>query len=48
MGRVPGVPAQLGQWVHGEPGMPGIYSATAQGVGVPYYLRRGASFRRTR
>lgn len=48
MGRIPGVPAQAGQWVHGKPEMPGINSATAQSAGVPYHLRCGARFWRPR
>lgn len=48
MGRFPGVPAQAGQWVHGNPEMPGIHSATAQSVRVPYHLRCGAGFWRPR
>lgn len=48
MGRVSGVSAQAGQWVHGKSEMPGTYSEAAQDTGVPYHLHCGAGFWRPR
>lgn len=42
MGRVQRVSPEAGQWVHGEPGLPGVHSASAQSVRVHDHFHRGA------
>lgn len=48
MGRVPGVPAEAGQWVDGDTEMSGLHGAVAEGAGVSSRLRRGPGLRSRR
>lgn len=48
MGRVPGVPTEAGQWVHGDPEMSGLHGAVAEGGGVFSRFHRGPRLRSRR
>lgn len=48
MGRVPGVPAEAGQCVHGDAEVARVHGPLPQGAGVPGHLRRGPRLRRHR
>lgn len=45
MGRVPRVPAEAGQWVHGESEMFGFHSSVIESNGLHSRLRDGPWFR---
>lgn len=45
MGRVPGVPAEAGQWLYGESEMPGVHRTAIQGVGLHNRVRHGPGLR---
>lgn len=45
MGRVPGVPAEAGQCVHGDSEVVGVHSTLAQGSGIHGHLHRGPRIR---
>lgn len=40
MGRVQRVPAETGQWVHGESEVPGLHGAAPKGRGLHHSLHR--------
>lgn len=48
MGRLPGVPPETGQWLHGNAEMPGVHREAAEGAGLPGNLHCGTGFRSRR